>query len=110
MDMKNFNQIKLLILLTVSIIWQNVEAVNLTGSIFSHDPATIIKEGDIYWHFYTAPGIGSAYSTNLSRWTSSSNRIFTPGSNWKENYPDWTITYFGTSNTDGNLWAPDVIY
>jgi arabinan endo-1,5-alpha-L-arabinosidase len=92
---------------------KNVTAVEISGSVFSHDPATINKDGDTYWHFYTAPGIGAAYSKNLSTWTSSSNHIFTPGLNWKTNYPAWTIPFFGSganANTDGNLWAPDVIY
>ncbi len=95
------------------LITRNSIAVDLTGSLFSHDPATITKDGDTYWHFYTAPGIGMAYSENLTSWTSSSNHIFTPGLNWKNNYPAWTLPFFGSgnnANTDGNLWAPDVIY
>ncbi|MBN1185328.1 MAG: family 43 glycosylhydrolase [Bacteroidales bacterium] len=88
----------------------NSHAIDLSGSIFSHDPATITKDGNTYWHMYTAPGIGFASSTNLTSWNFSSKHIFTAGPNWKTNYPAWTITYFGTTNTDGNLWAPDVIY
>ena len=92
---------------------KNAIAIEITGSVFSHDPATITKDGETYWHFYTAPGIGAAYSKNLTAWTSSNNRIFTPGPSWKSNYPAWTIPFFGSgnnANTDGNLWAPDVIY
>lgn len=87
--------------------------IEITGSVFSHDPATITKDGDTYWHFYTAPGIGAAYSKNLTYWSASSKHIFTPFSNWKSNYPAWTLPYFGSgasANEDGNLWAPDVIF
>lgn len=88
-------------------------AVDLKGSTFSHDPATLIKDGDTYWHFFTAPGVGSANSKDMINWSSSYKPVFQAGSNWKSNYPAWTIPYFGTgqdANTDGNLWAPDVIY
>ncbi|MBN2215271.1 MAG: family 43 glycosylhydrolase [Bacteroidales bacterium] len=92
---------------------KNATAIEITGSVFSHDPATITREGDTYWHFYTAPGIGAAYSSNLTSWISTSNHIFTPGTDWKSHYPAWTLPYFGSgtsANTDGNLWAPDVIF
>jgi arabinan endo-1,5-alpha-L-arabinosidase len=104
---------RILILAFIFFLINEIKAVEITGSIFSHDPATITKDGENYWHFYTAPGIGAAYSKNLTSWTSSSNHIFAPGANWKNNYPAWTLPYFGSganANPDGNLWAPDVIY
>lgn len=88
-------------------------AVDLNGSLFSHDPATLIKDGDTYWHFFTSSGIGAAYSKDMKNWNGSGNHIFQTGPNWKNNYPAWTIPYFGTgdnANTNGNLWAPDIIY
>lgn len=87
-----------------------VNAIDLTGSLFSHDPATITKEGDTYWHMYTAPGVGFKYSTDLTHWTSTNNHIFTPGASWKSNYPAWTLPFFEPNNNDGNIWAPDVIF
>ena len=104
---------KTILFVLLFLFTKNAIAIEITGSVFSHDPATITKDGDTYWHFYTAPGIGAAYSKNLTSWTSSSNHIFTPGPSWKSNYPAWTIPFFGSgnnANTDGNLWAPDVIY
>ena len=103
-------QKEIVIILFMIFVQVRCHAIDLTGSIFSHDPATITYDDSKYWHMYTAPGIGFAYSTNLTNWISSARHIFTPGANWKTNYPAWTITYFGTSNTDGNLWAPDIIY
>ncbi|MFC2138082.1 family 43 glycosylhydrolase [Bacteroidota bacterium] len=101
---------RIIFFITICLFVIKTNAIDLTGGIFAHDPATIMKEGDTYWRFWTAPGIGFGYSKDLKSWTYSNNHIFTPGINWKTNYPEWTITYFGTSNTDGNLWAPDIIY
>ena len=95
--------------MTLLFMIQNAKAVDLYGNLFTHDPSTIIKEGDTYWQFYTAPGIGVKKSNDLITWTSGSNRVFNP-INWQQNYPEWTIEYFGTTNTDGNIWAPDIIY
>ncbi|MBN2167526.1 MAG: family 43 glycosylhydrolase [Marinilabiliaceae bacterium] len=111
--MKKPNKALLLIVIVALASINQSFAVDLKGSLFSHDPATLIKDGDNYWHFFTAPGVGAAYSKDMVNWTSSNNHIFQPGSNWKSNYPAWTIPYFGsgeTANTDGNLWAPDIIY
>jgi arabinan endo-1,5-alpha-L-arabinosidase len=107
------NRLILIISVIISGLLNSVYAFDLKGSTFSHDPATLIKDGDTYWHFFTAPGVGAAYSKDMITWTSSKNRIFQTGSNWKNNYPAWTIPYFGSgesANTDGNLWAPDVIF
>lgn len=86
----------------------NTKAVQLYGALFSHDPATIIKDGDTYWHFYTSPGLRSAYSKNLVNWSTSNNYVFSLVPSWKNNYPAWTLNYID-NNGDGNTWAPDII-
>jgi len=81
-------------------------AVDLSGDLFSHDPATIIKEGDTYYHFHTSWGIRSATSKDLQHWTETNKLVFSLSPSYTETYPSWTIPYLG----DGNLWAPDIIY
>ncbi len=92
-----------------SLLKTQVRAEDVTGAVFSHDPATIYKDGDTYWHFYTAPGINSSTSKNLKSWSPSGKLVFSLSTSWKETYPSWTSNYLDP-NGDGNLWAPDVIY
>jgi arabinan endo-1,5-alpha-L-arabinosidase len=81
----------------------HVAAVDLMGVINSHDPATLTKDGDVYWQFTTGDGIWSSYSTNLSYWTASNKPVFAIGT-----WPTWINTY--VPGFGGNFWAPDVIY
>src|SRR5262245_40062796 len=62
-------------------------AFALQGNITSHDPSTLVKEGDRYYQFTTGPGIYSAYSTDLIYWTPAPNPVFPIGT-----WPSWIET------------------
>ncbi|RCX18388.1 dockerin type I repeat protein [Anaerobacterium chartisolvens] len=73
---------------------------DITGSTFTHDPC-IIKEGSIWWQFYTADGIGVKYSSNGTSWNQGVP-IFSSNLSWWSAYvPD---------KTDRNIWAPEIFY
>ncbi|MFA9391932.1 MAG: family 43 glycosylhydrolase [Prolixibacteraceae bacterium] len=80
-----------------------LSAIDLKGVINSHDPATLIKDGDVYWHFTTGDGIWSSVSSNLINWSPSNKPVFPRGT-----YPAWVKTY--VPDFTGSFWAPDVIY
>ena len=80
-----------------------INAINLYGVTNSHDPATIIKDGDTYWHFTTGDGIWSSKSTNLTTWSAANMPVFPIGT-----FPDWIKTY--VSDFSGQFWAPDIIH
>jgi len=90
-------------LLFTAITATNIFAIDLKGVINSHDPATLIKDGNVYWHFTTGDGIWSSVSTNLINWAPSNKPVFARGT-----YPAWIKTYVPDFN--GSFWAPDVIY
>ena len=80
-----------------------LQAVELTGSLSTHDPSRIIKDGSKYYFFSTGNGIVVSSSDNLSSWKTKSNPVF-PAGTW----PDWidaAVPDFG-----GHFWAPDIIY
>lgn len=66
-----------------------------------HDP-TMIKEGDIYYVFYTGKGIPFIYSKDKIHWTFG-GRIFS-----KDALPKWHKQ--DIPQQDGDLWAPDISY
>ncbi|MCR5889137.1 family 43 glycosylhydrolase [Hymenobacter sp. J193] len=87
------------VLLTVSI--GPVKA--LDGATGSHDPSTLIKDGNKYWMFTTGAGIYAAYSTDLFRWTKAPKSVFPIGT-----WPAWVNQ--AVPGFDGTFWAPDVLY
>lgn len=78
-----------------------VSALELTGLKNSHDPATIVKDGDTYFHFTTGNGIWYSTSTNLVHWTAAPSTVF--GSGW----PSWINS--AVPGFSGHFWAPDII-
>ena len=65
-----------------------------------HDPSTIVKCRDEYWHFATGMGISSRHSKDLVNWTNGP-RVFTDA-------PAWTTD--AAPGNRGYFWAPDVIF
>lgn len=84
-------------------VYMSSEAVDLTGLLNSHDPATLIQDGDTYWHFTTGNGIWSSISTNLIHWEASDEPVFPVGS-----WPSWINDY--VPDFGGHFWAPDIIF
>jgi arabinan endo-1,5-alpha-L-arabinosidase len=80
-----------------------LHAVDLTGSLNTHDPSRIIKEGSRYWFFSTGNGIVVSVSDNLSAWKTKANPVF-PAGTW----PGWINT--AVPGFTGTFWAPDIIY
>jgi len=76
-------------------------AITLSGLINSHDPGTITKDGNTYFHFTTGTGIWYSTSTNLTTWTGGPSPVFST-------YPSWI--YNKVPNFNGSFWAPDVIH
>ncbi|MBN2612111.1 MAG: family 43 glycosylhydrolase [Bacteroidales bacterium] len=81
----------------------HASAVSLSGLLNSHDPATLTKDGNTYWHFTTGTGIWSSISIKLTNWSASNKPVF-PNNAW----PSWINSY--VPQFAGNFWAPDVIY
>lgn len=79
---------------------QVASSLELTGVENSHDPATITRDGNTYFHFTTGNGIWYSTSTNLTHWEGS-NTVF--GSGW----PAWINS--AVPGFEGHFWAPDVI-
>ena len=71
----------------------------LEGQTFSHDPSTIIKDGENYFSFNTGPGIKTKSSPDLIHWTN--GPVVFP------TLPDWTKHV--APGFDGIIWAPDVV-
>lgn len=71
---------------------------NLTGALEAHDPS-IVKEGSMWWDFYTGTGLKVSYSTN-------------GGTDWKTGVPvfsaplSWWKTYV-PNQAYNDVWAPD---
>ncbi len=76
-------------------------AVDFTGNINSHDPATIVKDGSRYYHFTTGNGIWYSYSDNLTNWTAGGT-VF-PAGQW----PSWINS--AVPGFAGEFWAPGII-
>lgn len=75
----------------------------LDGAYGSHDPSTLVKDGNKYWMFTTGAGIYAAYSTDLFRWQSAPKTVFPIGT-----WPAWINQ--AVPGFDGTFWAPDVLY
>ncbi|TYZ07448.1 family 43 glycosylhydrolase [Hymenobacter lutimineralis] len=75
----------------------------LDGAYGSHDPSTLVKDGNKYWMFTTGAGIYAAYSTDLFRWQSAPKTVFPIGT-----WPTWINQ--AVPGFDGTFWAPDVLY
>jgi arabinan endo-1,5-alpha-L-arabinosidase len=78
-------------------------AITLTGVVNSHDPAGLVKDGSVYYHFTTGTGVWYSFSNNITQWTPGPRTVF-PSGQW----PSWinsAVPGFG-----GNFWAPDVIH
>lgn len=76
-------------------------ALPLTGLINSHDPGTLIKDGDTYFHFTTGTGIWYSSSTDLVHWTPGPAPVFASPPAWIAN----KAPGFG-----GAFWAPEAIH
>jgi arabinan endo-1,5-alpha-L-arabinosidase len=70
----------------------------LAGQIFTHDPSTIVKDGDRFYSFSTGPGIRTKSSPDLIHWTNGQSVFRTP--------PAWTSMIPGFR---GSMWAPDIV-
>ena len=75
-------------------------ALNLSGITNSHDPSTLVKDGDTYFHFTTGDGVWYSRSTDMVNW-GNPDTVFANG------WPSWinsAVPGFG-----GHFWAPDII-
>lgn len=75
-------------------------ALEVTGIPNSHDPATIMKDGDTYFHFTTGNGIWYSRSTDMVNWGNPAD-VF--GGSW----PNWIND--AVPGFDGHFWAPGAI-
>jgi arabinan endo-1,5-alpha-L-arabinosidase len=73
------------------------------GHIGSHDPSTLVKDGNRYWMFTTGDGIYAASSPDLHQWTAARRPIFPIGT-----WPAWINQ--AVPGFAGHFWAPDCIY
>ena len=72
----------------------------LIGATFTHDPSTIVRDGDRYYSYGTGRGIRTKSSPDLIHWES--------GAPVFRQTPAWT--YQVTPTFDGGCWAPDLIH
>jgi arabinan endo-1,5-alpha-L-arabinosidase len=75
------------------------------GATGSHDPASLVKEGNKYWMFTTGDGIYGAYSTDLISWTPGPRTVFPSN---PASWPAWINTV--VPNFAGNFWAPECTF
>jgi hypothetical protein len=73
----------------------------VSGSVYLHDPGTLIKEGGFYFIYADGLGIAGSYSTDLRNWDYT-DPVF-PG-----NPPAWTTK--AVTNFTGYFWAPDIAW
>ncbi len=71
----------------------------LVGQTFSHDPSTILRDGENYFSFNTGPGIRTKSSPDLIHWTNGPAVFSQP--------PAWAKSV--APGFDGFIWAPDVV-
>jgi hypothetical protein len=91
------------ILLLLSLLWAQAAAAQF-GANGSHDPGSLVKEGNKYWMFTTGDGIYGAYSTDLINWTPGAQTVFPHNPN---SWPAWingVVPGFA-----GTFWAPECI-
>jgi arabinan endo-1,5-alpha-L-arabinosidase len=82
----------------------SAQALDLQGIQNSHDPGTLVKDHDTYFHFTTGTnGIWYSTSTDLINWGTTTGTVFS-----STNYPSWIPANF-PNWTKGSFWAPDVI-
>ncbi|HZL10684.1 MAG TPA: family 43 glycosylhydrolase [Prolixibacteraceae bacterium] len=86
----------------VIILFFSTTAFALQGSVGAHDPSSIVKDGNTYWIFTTADGIGAKYSTDLVKWTDGKSPYT------KTIWPSWITLY--AKAFSGSFWAPECIY
>lgn len=75
------------------------EGVAPEGGARTHDPSTIMRDGNRYWVFHTGRGGPSKFSTDLRHWTMGPKIFAEPPAWWREAVPE----------NKGDLWAPDII-
>ncbi|NIA54669.1 family 43 glycosylhydrolase [Massilia sp. TW-1] len=95
---------KLLLAVAAFLIACSASALDLQGLQNSHDPGTIVKDHDTYFHFTTGTnGIWYSTSTDLVNWGTTTGNVFSSTS-----YPSWITSNF-PNWSKGSFWAPDVI-
>jgi len=65
-----------------------------------HDPSTIVKDGNVFWIFYTGRGVPSYHSIDLIHWERGPQSI--------SNAASWA-TEAVPANRNLDYWAPDII-
>ncbi len=70
-------------------------------AIYTHDPSTLIKEGNRYYYFMTSQDLVYHWSTDLRNWNNHAT-VFPSGP------PAWTTD--AVPAFTGYFWAPDVAY
>ncbi len=98
---KSLNLRRLLLIVSVVLVLP-LMAITLLGVINSHDPSTLTKDGNNYFHFTTGDGIWYSQSSDLINWAAGPTTVFPTGT-----YPNWTADEVPGFN--GFFWAPDVI-
>ncbi len=101
--MKNFNSKKNKFKYCFVVISLVLINFHLKAQPHSHDPCKVMRDGNKYWVFKTAAGIGamSATSADFSDWQSEPS-VF--GDTW----PEWINDY--VPDFAGEFWAPSCIY
>lgn len=80
-----------------------VPAITITGSLGSHDPSRMIKDGNKYYVYSTGYNIPSKVSTDRIHWTDGPSVLPASGT--------FAWARKAVPGNDGhNIWAPDVIY
>ncbi|TWT35934.1 Intracellular endo-alpha-(1-_5)-L-arabinanase [Posidoniimonas corsicana] len=74
----------------------------LTGDVMTHDPSSIVKQGDQHYLFHTGRGIGLKSSRDLVEWTQQRG-VFD-----RDATPDWIEKH--VPGFRGHYWAPDVVF
>lgn len=77
------------------------QSLNLTGNLNAHDPV-MIKEGNTYYVFHTANGIGVKTSADMLAWSNA-------GTVFPSTFPAWFSQHV-PEKTDRNIWAPDISF
>ncbi len=91
------------LLLLLALTWSALPARALQGAFGSHDPSTIVKDGDKYWIFTTGEGIYGMYSTDLVRWIPGSRPVFP-----NNTFPSWITAK--VPGFAGIFWAPECVF
>ncbi|WP_111643104.1 family 43 glycosylhydrolase [Marinimicrobium alkaliphilum] len=76
-------------------------ALDLTGITNSHDPSTLVRDGNTYFHFTTGDGIWYSTSSDLVQW-GNPGTVFPVGT-----WPSWIND--AVPGFEGHFWAPDAI-